>query len=353
MTRGYRFRPVLCVLGLLAVTSLASIASAADPTDEDRAGARAAATAGAAAIQEGRFAEAADLFQRAESLLHAPTHLLYLARAQQRLGHLVKARENYLKIAREPLAANAPKAFIDAQTSAQAEAAELEGRIPTVKVIVEGEGAADAIVTMDGQKISTALTGVPFPIDPGDHKFQARTKEMSSDEVVVTCAEGTRKTLTVSLRLSLRTEVTDAPTPTPAPAIAPPAAPSPPARDEGTSGLRIGAYAALGVGAVGLVGGTVFLLRNRSERGEANDLCATGPCPASRRAEIESHDDAASSAATLSAVGYGIGAAGLAAGAVMFLLSPAGGGSAKTGTMLRPILTGSAAGGYVGLGGAY
>src|ERR1700709_1363758 len=58
-------------------------------TDDDRAGARVAATEGVKAINEKRWADAADLFTRAESLVHSPVHLLYLARAQEKLGKLV------------------------------------------------------------------------------------------------------------------------------------------------------------------------------------------------------------------------------------------------------------------------
>ena len=66
--------------------------------------------AGAAAFKDQRWAEAVDLFKRAESMVHAPTHLLYLARAQDKLGHLVEAHEAYLKIVKEPLPPNPPKA---------------------------------------------------------------------------------------------------------------------------------------------------------------------------------------------------------------------------------------------------
>jgi hypothetical protein len=342
-----------CALGILVASSSAS---AQPTTDEDRAAARSAATAGAAALQESRFDEAADLFARAESLMHAPTHLLYLARAQVKLGRLVKARENYLKITRETLAAGSPKAFTDAQAAATVEVADLEGRIPTIKVSVEGEGAESATVTMDGQKMAAALTGVPFPIDPGEHKFQARTKDLTSETVTVTCAEGTRQTLTVSLKLSLRTD--GAPPPPAASVVAP--APvgkdaaggtPPPQKDKG--GLRTGAYVALGVGAVGLVGGTIFLLGNRSNRNDANALCSSG-CPESKRGQITDLDNTASTDATLAVVGYLVGVAGAGAGVALWIMSSkASGGEAPKAARLRPVLAGTPHAGYAGLGGAF
>src|SRR5262245_168260 len=88
---------------------------AAAQTDEQRAAARAVATEGAAAFNQGRFKDAVDLFTRAEALVHAPPHLLFLARAHAKLGQFVKAREAYMKILKEQLTANAPPAFRNAQ----------------------------------------------------------------------------------------------------------------------------------------------------------------------------------------------------------------------------------------------
>src|SRR5579883_2443273 len=50
---------------------------------------------------------------RAEALVHAPTHLLYIARTEAKLGQLVEASETYARIQHEALAPDAPKAFVD------------------------------------------------------------------------------------------------------------------------------------------------------------------------------------------------------------------------------------------------
>ena len=60
----------------------------------DRATARALAREGYEAQQRRQYALAADRFERAEALVHAPTLLLGLARAQQGLGELVEAQED-------------------------------------------------------------------------------------------------------------------------------------------------------------------------------------------------------------------------------------------------------------------
>src|SRR5882672_8884200 len=93
--------------GAALVGSLAVSQTAFAQTDEQRSGARAAATQGAQAFSEKRWADAIDLFTRAESLVHSPVHLLYLARAYEKLGSLVKARESYIKITNEEQPAGA------------------------------------------------------------------------------------------------------------------------------------------------------------------------------------------------------------------------------------------------------
>src|ERR1043165_2423473 len=75
--------------------------TASAQSDEQRAAARALALEGSRACADSRWQECVNLFQRAESVVHAPPHLLYMARAEEKLGHLVRARELYLKITRE------------------------------------------------------------------------------------------------------------------------------------------------------------------------------------------------------------------------------------------------------------
>ena len=149
---------------------------------------------------EGRWSDAIDLMSRAEKLVHSPTHLLYLARAQEKLGKLVKAQESYLKITREKLAPNAPAAFHTAQKDAKKELEALTPRIPFVTVAVQGAGPLPVTVTMDGIKVPDALVGVPRPVDPGEHKLQAHAEGMSSSVSTISVSEGSRETVVLTLQ---------------------------------------------------------------------------------------------------------------------------------------------------------
>src|SRR5450432_244359 len=195
---------------LVTSMGLLTVAPAWAQTDDDRAGARVAATEGVKASNEKRWADAADLFARAESLVHSPVHLLYLARAQDKLGKLVKARENYNRIIRERLTAEAPDAFRQAQTAAQQEVGGVEGRLAAITVKLDGEKGA-VTVTMDGEKVPPALVGLPLPVDPGSHTFQAAGADLKSDPVTVNVAEGGRDAITLTVKPAPGTLAPDAP----------------------------------------------------------------------------------------------------------------------------------------------
>jgi len=303
--------------------------SAFAQSDDDRAGARVAATEGVKALNEKRYADAADLFSRAESLVHSPVHLLYLARAQEKAGRLVKARENYNKILREKLTPDAPDAFRNAQSSAQQEVGPLDARVAAVTVKLEGEKGA-VTVTMDGEKVPPALVGLPLPVDPGSHTFEAAGTDLKSEPVSVKVTEGARDTISLIVKVAPGTLAPGAVAPA-QPPISTPAptqtttAPSPASEansGSGGNGLKIGGYVALGVGVVGVGLGTVFLLSAKSKKSDADDLCSSAAgCPLSKRSEVDSLDSDYKSAGTLSVIGYGVGAAGLITGTTLLLLS--------------------------------
>lgn len=330
----------------VALSLCMSSGAAHGQTDEQRAGARSLATEGVAAFNGGRYKEAIDLLTRAETLMHAPPHLLYLARAYSKVGQFVKAREAYLRITKEQLPANAPPAFRDAQTTAQKEISAVDPKIASIEIKVEGaEAAKDLTVKVDGNPIPSVLVGVQQPIDPGEHRIEASATAFRAQSQTVRIGDGGKG----SVVLRLEPDPTVSPPAVPAARRATPEAGAPAprvvaARDPSTptetassgSGLRIGAYTAFGVGAVGVGAGTVFLLQALGKRSEASDICngPDGACPSSRRAEVDKLDSDAKGATTFSAVGYGVGGVGIAAGVVMLLMS----GKSEPSAAARPTL---------------
>jgi hypothetical protein len=346
MSLGFA-RDVSTVAIALAI-NLGLPSSAGAQTDEERAGARAAAGAGIDAYNANHFADAYDLLNRAESLVHAPTHLLYMARSADKLGHLVQAHELYVRITKEQLPANAPRAFIEAQQSALKEQRAIEKRLAYLTVDVKGAPAGSVKVTIDSRTIPDALLGVPFPEDPGNHVIVATgNRGERSDQVQIALAEGKRERVALNVHVDAATPAGSA-APVAAPAAASPT-PTPvgasPALDQGTGGKSktpVLAWASIGVGAVGVGLGTLFLIQRSSKTSDADtafSTCNARGCTAAERDNIHNLDKSASQAGTLSLISYGVGAAALSTG--LYLLFTADSKHASAKSSLVP---------YVGLG---
>ncbi|HKO47452.1 MAG TPA: hypothetical protein VJV79_07005 [Polyangiaceae bacterium] len=290
-------------------------------TDLERATAREAANSGRAAFEAGQYEKAIDQFTRAEQLVHAPPHLLFLARAQAKLGKLVAARETYLKIGRETLKPNAPKAFNDAQASAAQELPAVDARLPYVTVTLHGATSEGVTVDMDGTTLPAAMIGLPLPTDPGRHVFKA-SGAATSEPVTVTVAEADKQNVLLELRSA---GVASAP-PVRAGADAQLVTSEPMVGDSSPSGLRIASYASFGVGALGLGFGTYFLLKAKSTDDEAGalfDQCVAvdpgGNC-GSIRADYEAKDSDANSQRTIGIASTIVGGVGVAAGVTFLIL---------------------------------
>jgi tetratricopeptide (TPR) repeat protein len=336
--------------GILAVPALVlalHARSALAQTDTQRAGARAAATQGFHAFQKGQWQKAIDLFSRAQRLVRAPTQVLFIARAHAKLGHYVKARELYLQIIHEALAPNAPAAFRKAQESAAKEVKDVEAKIAHLTIQVGGAGNTTVIVTMDGNPVPPALVGIEMPVDPGKHQVKAVATGFKPATKDVTLAAAADQSISLTLEANPGAGAIEPPqaddTPEPGQSSPPPPAKSDRGaadRGGGASGLRIGAYAALGVGVVGAGLGTFFVLRSSSKRKDADaayKACGS-PCVDKnpKSAEVASLDDQARSAKTLAIVGYAVGGVGVAAGVTLFLLSQKHGAEHVDGATIHP-----------------
>jgi Flp pilus assembly protein TadD len=99
MMWGRRFGGAsLLRLALVVAAGAATVVSSVPAQAQsaaDKATARQLATQGIKLYGEGKYAQALDLLQRAQTLYDAPVHLLYIARCQHRVGQLVESAETY------------------------------------------------------------------------------------------------------------------------------------------------------------------------------------------------------------------------------------------------------------------
>jgi len=334
---------LLLSAGLFVV---AAPASAAEPTPEEVAGARAAATEGNKAYSEKRYKDSLDLFQRAESLMHAPTHLLMIARSRSQLGQLVGARESYSAITHETLAANAPKAFRDAQDAAKKELEALEPRVPTIDIKLSDPSAAGVVVTMDGTEVPAALIGIARPVDPGEHTLSARGEVVAADEKSVHVDEGGHVDVVLTLHAAPKLGGDDAPKPPPKPTL--------PAPEPADPTLSYVGYAGLGVGGAGLIVGGVFLGLGFATRGDADDAyvaCGSEACVRGRAGQkkVDELDGDANTKQTVGVIALAAGGAVAVTGLILVLVAPSDAGPDATEASITPFV----GPGSVGLSGTF
>jgi hypothetical protein len=346
--RGFAPRRGLKTLLATAVLALPLWSGTAlAQSDQDRAAARSLATQGSESFKAGKYDETIDLLTRAEGLVHAPTHLLLIARAQVASGKLVLGKETYLKITREQLAGDAPPAFKQAQESATKELAALEPRIGAVRISLGGD-AAGVEVTIDGKPLSTALVGVFTPMDPGKHKISAARKGGKPVDKELVIADGEKKELTLEMG-TLATTATP-PVTEPLKPVEPATKdePTPAKSDDGFTGMQIGGLVAAGVGVAGAAVGVVFVLGRSTAQSDSDALfsaCNPG-CTTAEKSEIDDLDNDAASKGTIGVIGLAAGGALIATGVTLFVLGGNKDSKPKTGLQVSPWVSTDSAGVY-------
>lgn len=304
---------------LVLGATMASVVAVAPSVraDEEKAGAQAAFDMGKKLMLEGRFGDACPKFQESLRIDPGVGTMLFLADCWEKTGKTASAWGQFREA--EALASRQqdPREAV-ARKRADALEAKLNNLVivmpPTLSKV---EGVK---VQRDGTDVGAGLWGVPIPVDPGAHKIvvTAPAKKTWSTEIVVdTEARVSQVELPEQLEDgadpgAAAVEKPAAPTTPPPPA----AAPSDRAKTQRIVGLVLG-----GVGLVGVGVGTGFGLhaKSRDDASKADGHCdAANVCdPIGREARND-----AFTAATVSTIAFGVGAAAIAAGAVLFFTAP-------------------------------
>src|SRR5882724_10182937 len=157
--------PWFLALGLCFGRS--ALADAQELDDQTRSAARELATEGSTLYQQSDFEGAYDRFDRAYQLVQKPNVGIWAARSLVRAGHWVEASERYLELERTTLPDGAPADQVQAVADAAKERRELLGRLPSIKVVVEGADPSSVFVSLNGQLVKPALIGARQPVNPG------------------------------------------------------------------------------------------------------------------------------------------------------------------------------------------
>lgn len=291
--------------GLLCLVLTAASPAFAEPSEADRATARALALEGHTALKNKDYAAAADRFGRADTLVHAPTLVVDWARALQGLGRYVEAHEKYELVLREGVDASAPKSWQRALEEAKKELDALKPRLGWVTVVLQDPPEAN--VRIDGALVPPAAIGVKRAADPGFPEVTVEAPGYAPFKQTLTVGPGEEKSIEVSLKklpqlpTSLAT-TNDA-------ALRP---------RQKTDTRRVLTYVAFGVGGVGIVAGSVTGVLFLHKRGQLADKCRGHSCLKNQETRISRHD----LYGTLSFTGFAVGVAGLGTGLALLLTEP-------------------------------
>jgi PEGA domain len=312
---------------LVLSLTLAAGTAAADPSAADRATARTLAQEGQQALDAKKFSVAADKFTRADSLVHAPTLLIGLARAQLGLGKLVEAQESFNRIIREGIAPGSPRSWTKSLDDATKEVDAITTRLPWVTITVLGPTNPEVVI--DSTPVPSASLGVKRPVNPGSHTVKASAEGFLPAEKTMVFSEGQ----SISVGLELEQAPVDAVSP-----VAALVTTSEAPRSSG-NGRKTAGFVALGVGGAGLIVGGVTGFLALGKHSKLADVCPDGFCdPDTQGAALNSYH----TMGTIATVGFIVGGVGIATGTILLVTAPKESQSANRATWSPFIGVGSA-----------
>ncbi len=295
--------PCRWLLAALFVAALSAVApQAGAQSAADRETARSLMKQGDAAFEAADYRAALKAYETAHGIMQVPSTGIALAKAQEKLGLLVEARNTALAVSRISVQPAEPAVFTQARAAAGDLAEALEARIPSLSIDVSG--SEQARVSIDGAELPRSQFRVRRKLNPGKYTVVASAPGFREEREEVVLAESDSRELALELEPSVgpTTETWSEPgRAATAPAVGEPAR---------TSKLTPLAYVGFGVGAAGIAVGSVAGLMSLSKASDAKDQCRENQCPPSASDDI----DGAKTLATVSNVGFGVGIAGVAVG---------------------------------------
>jgi tetratricopeptide (TPR) repeat protein len=311
------------VLALAVVAAWPGIVLATD--DSAKGAARELANEAKRDFDARRFEDAGHKFQRAYEVARVPTLAVWAARALAKSGQLVAASELYRQAMHlTPNDLWVGNAQLQAQADAEKELAELQPRIPRLRVRVEGAAANEVEVTIDEVKLASALYGFEIPKDPGRHRIVGK-RGGETVEQAIELGEGERNEAVLRFKAALAEKLPIGETDqaklasdqaklvpeerrdelvTPAPV-----------RSGGAQ--RTWGWVAVEVGAAGLITGAVTGIVVAADSGLRND-CPNNTCDSSKSDKANTYN----LMRNLSTMGFIVGGVGVAVGVTLLLWAP-------------------------------
>jgi len=288
--------------------------AAAEPTSAQKETARSLMAAARQARENGDLEDALRQFSAADAVMSVPTTGYEVAVTQSELGKLLEARKTLLRVLSLPVGGEEPQPFVQARLNARTLLEQVSKRIGSI-----GFGTSDprllsgVEVTIDGEAVLLAMLGTPTQVNPGKHLIRTRAE---GRELWREVDVGEGEAVQVPLRLDPPQGPPAAPSPAKNPVRAAPRVVRPEPRQQEGDHVSALAYLGGGLGVAGLGLGSFAGLSAIGHKSAAKLGCVDGKCPPATWSEL----DAAHRMATLSSIGFAIGALGVtvAVGCVLF-----------------------------------
>ncbi|WP_437667487.1 hypothetical protein [Sorangium sp. So ce1182] len=308
-------------LGLCAALISGALPAQAEPSAAEKAAAEALFDGALDLMKQGRNAEACPRLEQSYRIDPGIGTLLYLAECYEKTGRTASAWATFRQAMSESRAAGQA----ERSRKAQARAARLEPLLSKLNVSVAAETAAieGFSVRVDGKALERSLFGIAMPRDPGEiaieasapgHETWTTTVKLGDDKAEANVEVPPLKKLAAPATAPAEPPGAAA---SPAEPSAPPRAAAPPAGSGGDTTRLIGLIVG-GAGVVGLGVGTFFGVKAISKNGDAEGYCKGGSTCEDRRGVTLTEE--ASSAATVSNIAFGVGAAAAVGGAVLYFV---------------------------------
>lgn len=314
-----RARAACSALGILLIAGL----SRAQTSAADKAAAESLFQRGLELMDAGKVAEACDKLEQSQNIERGIGTSLYLAECYEKAGRTASAWGLFREASSEAQARGETERALAGKRRAD----RLEPLLSRLTLHVLPEATVPGLeVLRDGTPVQGGLWNVAVPVDPGEHRIQARAPGYAEwASVVKVEGNGANADATIpGLTRAGTSTAVGAAGPRPTPVTARPLAGSPSHDQEPrhvgttqrTMGLLIG-----GVGVVALGVGGFFGLRAISKNNDAKKDCPGGGdvCNSQNGVSLTGQAQDAARLANVFAIGGAIAAAG---GALLFFSAP-------------------------------
>jgi len=259
---------------------------------------------------------------------------LNLATCYERIGKLASAWGLY----RESLELAKKAGDSKRADYALKQANALEPRLPKLAIFLPSNPPAGFVVKRDDTPVDAGALGVALYVDPGAHTVTASAPGFEAFSVSVTLVEGKTETFAIPALVAKPA----------APVTEPKAGAELVDNEPAAPASKTRTYAALGLGAGGVIAvgvGLAFGAKAQSKYNDAKKLCGDDQvCPAADFARDKQLVHDARSSATISTVLVIGGGAAIAAGAIVYFTAPHGRSREHQAARLVPVTNNGGAG---------